>query len=259
MEESRREEKRSKVTIENDSIELGIDGTITLTSTGGTIDTKERRLIDKVAEEVKNKIFQYEDEIKMTNDIINTLDKDLNINTILKLRLSKTEQEKTIDKLKCIKSRINFIIDDMKEEQSVIKDPIKELRDEIKLRRDVVDKEIKTLVDMKKLLNKDDDKDACDRIELIKLAKLQDKNIFNSLLTIINEEVQVEDVKQLYVIVEHMDKNPYVNIVGVYEDIDECEMVFRKLNKRICTNEDREVRNNLKLYIKDAYLNKYFL
>ena len=29
MEESRREEKRSKITIENDSIELGIDGTIT--------------------------------------------------------------------------------------------------------------------------------------------------------------------------------------------------------------------------------------
>ena len=100
-----------------------------------------------------------------------------------KVKINTDEKTKSIETLDKIISRATMILND--KEGIVVKNPIKELRQEIILRRDENDRKIATLIETKKMFNSTDDKDICDKIEIMKLARLKDKNILNKLLDII--------------------------------------------------------------------------
>ena len=102
-----------------------------------------------------------------------------------KVKINTDEKTKSIETLDKIISRATMILND--KEGIVVKNPIKELRQEIILRRDENDRKIATLIETKKMFNSTDDKDICDKIEIMKLARLKDKNILNKLLDIVNK------------------------------------------------------------------------
>ncbi len=95
------------------------------------------------------------------------------------------EKTKSIEVFDKIISRATMILND--KEGIVVKNPIEELKQEILLRKDETDRKIFTLIETKKMFNSTDDKDICDKIEIMKLARLKDKNILNKLLDMVNK------------------------------------------------------------------------
>ena len=112
-----------------------------------------------------------------------------------KVKINIDEKTKSIETFGKIISRTTMILND--KEGIVVKNPIKELKQEILLRKDEADREIITLVEAKKMFNSTDDKDICDKIEIMKLARLKDKNILNKLLDMVNKIHRDEDDKMV--------------------------------------------------------------
>ena len=112
-----------------------------------------------------------------------------------KVKINIDEKTKSIEVFDKIINRTTMILND--KEGTVIKNPIKELKQEILLRKDETDRKITTLIEIKKMFNSTDDKDICDKIEIMKLARLKDKNILNKLLDIINKIYRDEDDKMV--------------------------------------------------------------
>lgn len=112
-----------------------------------------------------------------------------------KVKINIDEKTKSIEVFDKIISRATMILND--KEGIVVKNPIEELKQEILLRKDETDRKITTLIETKKMFNSTDDKDICDKIEIMKLARLKDKNILNKLLDIINKIHRDEDDKMV--------------------------------------------------------------
>ena len=112
-----------------------------------------------------------------------------------KVKINIDEKTKSIEVFDKIISRATMILND--KEGIVVKNPIEELKQEILLRKDETDRKIFTLIETKKMFNSTDDKDICDKIEIMKLARLKDKNILNKLLDIINKIHRDEDDKMV--------------------------------------------------------------
>ena len=102
-----------------------------------------------------------------------------------KVKINIDEKTKSIETFGKIISRTTMILND--KEGIVVKNPIEELKQEILLRKDETDRKIFTLIETKKMFNSTDDKDICDKIEIMKLARLKDKNILNKLLDMVNK------------------------------------------------------------------------
>ena len=102
-----------------------------------------------------------------------------------KVKINIDEKAKSIEVFDKIISRATMILND--KEGIVVKNPIEELKQEIFLRKDETDRKIFTLIETKKMFNSTDDKDICDKIEIMKLARLKDKNILNKLLDMVNK------------------------------------------------------------------------
>ena len=102
-----------------------------------------------------------------------------------KVKINIDEKTKSIEVFDKIISRATMILND--KEGIVVKNPIEELKQEILLRKDETDRKIFTLIETKKMFNSTDDKDICDKIEIMKLARLKDKNILNKLLDMVNK------------------------------------------------------------------------
>ena len=144
---------------------------------------------EKVRSVIEEVLIQTEKErdsiIYLIGDLKRLSEMGLSTIDFKKVKINTDEKTKSIETLDKIISRATMILND--KEGIVVKNPIKELRQEIILRRDENDRKIATLIETKKMFNSTDDKDICDKIEIMKLARLKDKNIFNKLLDIVNK------------------------------------------------------------------------
>ena len=144
---------------------------------------------EKVRSVIEEVLIQAEKERDNIVYLIGDLNRlsEMGLSTIdfKKVKINTDEKTKSIETLDKIISRATMILND--KEGIVVKNPIKELRQEIILRRDENDRKIATLIETKKMFNSTDDKDICDKIEIMKLARLKDKNILNKLLDIVNK------------------------------------------------------------------------
>ena len=144
---------------------------------------------EKVRSVIEEVLIQTEKErdsiIYLIGDLKRLSEMGLSTIDFKKVKINTDEKTKSIETLDKIISRATMILND--KEGIVVKNPIKELRQEIILRRDENDRKIATLIETKKMFNSTDDKDICDKIEIMKLARLKDKNILNKLLDIVNK------------------------------------------------------------------------
>ena len=141
-----------------------------------------RSVIEEVliqAEKERDNIIYLIEDLKRLSEMgLSTID-------FKKVKINIDEKTKSIEVFDKIISRATMILND--KEGLVIKNPIKELKQEILLRKDETDRKIATLIETKKMFNSTDDKDICDKIEIMKLARLKDKNILNKLLDMVNK------------------------------------------------------------------------
>ena len=146
------------------------------------MEEEVRSVIEEVliqAEKERDNIIYLIEDLKRLSEMgLSTID-------FKKVKINIDEKTKSIEVFDKIISRATMILND--KEGLVIKNPIKELKQEILLRKDETDRKIFTLIETKKMFNSTDDKDICDKIEIMKLARLKDKNILNKLLDMVNK------------------------------------------------------------------------
>ena len=146
------------------------------------MEEKVRSVIEEVliqAEKERDNIIYLIGDLKRLSEMgLSTID-------FKKVKINIDEKTKSIEVFDKIISRATMILND--KEGIVVKNPIEELKQEILLRKDETDRKIFTLIETKKMFNSTDDKDICDKIEIMKLARLKDKNILNKLLDIVNK------------------------------------------------------------------------
>lgn len=146
------------------------------------MEEKVRSVIEEVliqAEKERDNIIYLIGDLKRLSEMgLSTID-------FKKVKINIDEKTKSIEVFDKIISRATMILND--KEGIVVKNPIEELKQEILLRKDETDRKIFTLIETKKMFNSTDDKDICDKIEIMKLARLKDKNILNKLLDMVNK------------------------------------------------------------------------
>ena len=163
-----------------------------------------------------------------------------------KVKINIDEKTKSIETYGKIISRTTMKLND--KEGIVVKNPIKELKQEILLRKDEADREIITLVEAKKMFNSTDDKDICDKIEIMKLARLKDKNILNKLLDMVNKIHRDEDDKMVWCVKKRSALKE--EIIGIFDDYDNAVRI-----------KDETIKKEMKEcgYIKDIVVHRYYL
>ena len=163
-----------------------------------------------------------------------------------KVKINIDEKTKSIEVFDKIISRATMILND--KEGLVIKNPIKELKQEILLRKDETDRKIATLIETKKMFNSTDDKDICDKIEIMKLARLKDKNVLNKLLDMVNKIHRDEDDKIVWCVKK---RGTFTEeIIGIFDDYDNAVRIKDKVAKK----EMEECG-----YLKNIVVHKYYL
>lgn len=160
-----------------------------------------------------------------------------------KVKINIDEKTKSIEVFDKIISRATMILND--KEGIVVKNPIEELKQEILLRKDETDRKIFTLIETKKMFNSTDDKDICDKIEIMKLARLKDKNVLNKLLDMVNKTHRDEDDKVVWCV-----KDLSGGIIGIFDDYDNAVRIKNEVIKR-----EKEEYG----YVKDIVVNRYYL
>lgn len=157
------------------------------------------KMEEKVRSVIEEVLIQTEKErdniVYLIGDLNRLCEMGLSSIDFKKVKINIDEKTKSIEVFDKIINRTTMILND--KEGTVIKNPIKELKQEILLRKDETDRKITTLIETKKMFNSTDDKDICDKIEIMKLARLKDKNILNKLLDIINKIYRDEDDKMV--------------------------------------------------------------
>ena len=163
-----------------------------------------------------------------------------------KVKINIDEKTKSIETFGKIISRTTMILND--KEGIVVKNPIKELKQEILLRKDETDRKITTLIETKKMFNSTDDKDICDKIEIMKLARLKDKNILNKLLDMVNKIHRDEDDKMVWCVKKRSALKE--EIIGIFDDYDNAVRI-----------KDETIKKEMKEcgYIKDIVVHRYYL
>ena len=163
-----------------------------------------------------------------------------------KVKINIDEKTKSIEVFDKIISRATMILND--KEGIVVKNPIEELKQEILLRKDETDRKIFTLIETKKMFNSTDDKDICDKIEIMKLARLKDKNILNKLLDMVNKIHRDEDDKMVWCVKKRSALKE--EIIGIFDDYDNAVRI-----------KDETIKKEMKEcgYIKDIVVHRYYL
>ena len=163
-----------------------------------------------------------------------------------KVKINIDEKTKSIEVFDKIISRATMILND--KEGIVVKNPIEELKQEILLRKDETDRKIFTLIETKKMFNSTDDKDICDKIEIMKLARLKDKNILNKLLDMVNKIHKDEDDKMVWCVKKRSALKE--EIIGIFDDYDNAVRI-----------KDETIKKEMKEcgYIKDIVVHRYYL
>ena len=144
---------------------------------------------EKVRNVIEEVLIQTEKErdniVYLIEDLNRLCEMGLSSIDFKKVKINIDEKTKSIEVFDKIISRATMILND--KEGTIVKNPIEELKQEILLRKDETDRKIFTLIETKKMFNSTDDKDICDKIEIMKLARLKDKNILNKLLDMVNK------------------------------------------------------------------------
>lgn len=163
-----------------------------------------------------------------------------------KVKINIDEKTKSIEVFDKIISRATMILND--KEGIVVKNPIEELKQEILLRKDETDRKIFTLIETKKMFNSTDDKDICDKIEIMKLARLKDKNVLNKLLDMVNKTHRDEDDKVVWCVKK---RGTFTEeIIGIFDDYDNAVRIKDEVIKK-----EKEEYG----YVKDIVVNRYYL
>ena len=163
-----------------------------------------------------------------------------------KVKINIDETTKSIEVFDKIISRATMILND--KEGIVVKNPIEELKQEILLRKDETDRKIFTLIETKKMFNSTDDKDICDKIEIMKLARLKDKNVLNKLLDMVNKTHRDEDDKVVWCVKK---RGTFTEeIIGIFDDYDNAVRIKDEVTKK----EIEECG-----YLKNIVVNRYYL
>lgn len=204
---------------------------------------------EKVRSVIEEVLIQTEKErdsiIYLIGDLKRLSEMGLSTIDFKKVEINTEEKTKSIETLDKIISRATMILND--KEGIVVKNPIKELRQEIILRRDENDRKITTLIETKKMFNSTDDKDICDKIEIMKLARLKDKNILNKLLDMVNKTYRDEDEDDKIV---WCVKSLNGEIIGIFDDYDNAVRIKDEVIKK-----EKEEYG----YTKDIVINRYYL
>lgn len=161
-----------------------------------------------------------------------------------KVKINIDEKTKSIEVFDKIISRATMILND--KEGIVVKNPIEELKQEILLRKDETDRKIFTLIETKKMFNSTDDKNICDKLEIMKLARLKDKNVLNKLLDMVNKTYRDEDDDEIVWCVKDLNGG----IIGIFDDYDNAVRIKNEVIKR-----EKEEYG----YVKDIVVNRYYL
>lgn len=143
---------------------------------------KDNEILEKVMERIKKDKMNYIEDNRIKENILDIIKTKKIFYDVKKIRDDIEETERRINELTLIESRI---INTIKNEYDIIKNPIGEIEQDLNKRKDVLTKEISVLVDMKKILDKDTDKELIDEIEKIKIEKLRNKLIMIDLLNIL--------------------------------------------------------------------------
>ena len=207
------------------------------------MEEEVRSVIEEVliqAEKERDNIIYLIEDLKRLSEMgLSTID-------FKKVKINIDEKTKSIEVFDKIISRATMILND--KEGLVIKNPIKELKQEILLRKDETDRKIATLIETKKMFNSTDDKDICDKIEIMKLARLKDKNILNKLLDMVNKIHRDEDDKIVWCVKKC---NGFKEeIIGIFDDYDNSIRVRDEIIKK-----EMEKYG----YIKNVVVHKYYL
>lgn len=160
-----------------------------------------------------------------------------------KVKINIDEKTKSIEVFDKIISRATMILND--KEGIVVKNPIEELKQEILLRKDETDRKIFTLIETKKMFNSEDDKNICDKLEIMKLARLKDKNVLNKLLDMVNKTYRDEDDEIVWCV-----KDLSGGIIGIFDDYDNAVRIKDEIIKK-----EKEEYG----YVKDIVVNRYYL
>ena len=202
-----------------------------------------RSVIEEVLIQAKkerdNIIYLIEDLKRLSEMGLSTID-------FKKVKINIDEKTKSIEVFDKIISRATMILND--KEGLVIKNPIKELKQEILLRKDETDRKIATLIETKKMFNSTDDKDICDKIEIMKLARLKDKNILNKLLDMVNKIHRDENDKMVWCVKKRSALKE--EIIGIFDNYDNAVRI-----------KDETIKKEMKEcgYIKDIVVHRYYL
>lgn len=143
---------------------------------------KDNEILENVMERIKKDKMNYIEDNRIKENILDIIKTKKIFYDVKKIRDDIEETERRINELTLIESRI---INTIKNEYDIIKNPIGEIEQDLSKRKDVLTKEISVLVNMKKLLDKDTDKELIDEIEKIKIEKLRNKRIMIDLLDIL--------------------------------------------------------------------------
>lgn len=143
---------------------------------------KDNEILEKVMERIKKDKMNYIEDNRIKENILDIIKTKKIFYDVKKIRDNIEETERRINELTLIESRI---INTIKNEYDVIKNPTEEIEQDLSKRKDVLTKEISVLVDMKKLLDKDTDKELIDEIEKMKVERLRNKRIIIDLLDIL--------------------------------------------------------------------------
>lgn len=208
------------------------------------------KMEEKVRSVIEEVLIQTEKErdniVYLIGDLNRLCEMGLSSIDFKKVKINIDEKTKSIEVFDKIISRTTMILND--KEGTVIKNPIKELKQEILLRKDETDRKITTLIEIKKMFNSTDDKDICDKIEIMKLARLKDKNILNKLLDIVNKIHRDEDDKMVWCVKK---RGTFTEeIIGIFDDYDNAV----KIKDEIIKKEMEECG-----YLKNIVVHKYYL
>ena len=207
------------------------------------MEEKVRSVIEEVliqAEKERDGIIYLIEDLKRLSEMgLSTID-------FKKVKINIDEKTKSIEVFDKIISRAIMILND--KEGIVVKNPIEELKQEILLRKDETDRKIFTLIETKKMFNSTDDKDICDKIEIMKLARLKDKNILNKLLDMVNKIHRDENDKMVWCVKKRSALKE--EIIGIFDDYDNAVRI-----------KDETIKKEMKEcgYIKDIVVHRYYL
>lgn len=207
------------------------------------MEEEVRSIIEEVliqAEKERDNIIYLIGDLKRLSEMgLSTID-------FKKVKINIDEKTKSIEVFDKIISRATMILND--KEGIVVKNPIEELKQEILLRKDETDRKIFTLIETKKMFNSTDDKDICDKIEIMKLARLKDKNVLNKLLDMVNKTHRDEDDKVVWCVKK---RGTFTEeIIGIFDDYDNAVRIKDEVIKK----EMEECG-----YLKNIVVNRYYL